>query len=112
MSIFTCFLADAGVPRTTGISKEACENAHGRWFRTPCVTLKECIEDRPTNDTEAFSPSYEKFAQALEIQDPANKTQCQAAREELGFDHDHPHDTDICKKLTEFKCVRINLPPS
>lgn len=29
-----------------GISDEACENAGGEWFRTPCVTLKEAIDKR------------------------------------------------------------------
>eukprot|EP00956_Cyclotella_meneghiniana_P002012 scaffold2243_cov73-Cyclotella_meneghiniana.AAC.18 len=31
-----------------GISDEACENAGGRYYRTPCVTLKETIDDRPS----------------------------------------------------------------
>jgi hypothetical protein len=30
-----------------GISQEACENAGGRWYRSPCITLKQCIDDRP-----------------------------------------------------------------
>lgn len=30
-----------------GISAEACENAGGEWYRTPCVTLRDCIADRP-----------------------------------------------------------------
>ena len=34
-------------PWHLGISEEACENAGGKWFRTPCVTLKETIDDRP-----------------------------------------------------------------
>eukprot|EP00956_Cyclotella_meneghiniana_P046051 scaffold396893_cov129-Cyclotella_meneghiniana.AAC.1 len=31
-----------------GISDEACENAGGQWFRTPCVTLQETIDGRPS----------------------------------------------------------------
>ena len=31
-----------------GISDEACENAGGEWFRTPCLTLKETIDNRPS----------------------------------------------------------------
>eukprot|EP00956_Cyclotella_meneghiniana_P032663 scaffold90643_cov21-Cyclotella_meneghiniana.AAC.1 len=31
-----------------GISDEACENAGGKWFRTPCLTLKETIDNRPS----------------------------------------------------------------
>jgi hypothetical protein len=34
-------------PFHLGISREACENAGGRWYRSPCVTLKQCIDDRP-----------------------------------------------------------------
>ena len=31
-----------------GISDEACENAGGTWYRTPCVTLQETIDKRPS----------------------------------------------------------------
>eukprot|EP00956_Cyclotella_meneghiniana_P028804 scaffold68082_cov91-Cyclotella_meneghiniana.AAC.2 len=31
-----------------GISDEACENAGGEWFRTPCLTLKDTIDNRPS----------------------------------------------------------------
>eukprot|EP00956_Cyclotella_meneghiniana_P022280 scaffold41923_cov33-Cyclotella_meneghiniana.AAC.1 len=31
-----------------GISDEACENAGGKWFRTPCLTLKETVDGRPS----------------------------------------------------------------
>eukprot|EP00956_Cyclotella_meneghiniana_P027995 scaffold64239_cov84-Cyclotella_meneghiniana.AAC.3 len=31
-----------------GISDEACENAGGKWFRTPCLTLKNTIDSRPS----------------------------------------------------------------
>ena len=34
-------------PWHLGISDEACENAGGEWFRTPCITLKETIDNRP-----------------------------------------------------------------
>ena len=34
-------------PWHLGISSEACLNAGGEWFRTPCVTLKETIDSRP-----------------------------------------------------------------
>jgi hypothetical protein len=34
-------------PFHLGISEEACENAGGKWFRTPCITLKEAIDNRP-----------------------------------------------------------------
>ena len=34
-------------PWHLGITSEACLNAGGEWFRTPCVTLKETIDSRP-----------------------------------------------------------------
>jgi hypothetical protein len=34
-------------PFHLGISEEACENAGGKWFRTPCITLKRAIDQRP-----------------------------------------------------------------
>jgi hypothetical protein len=34
-------------PFHLGISQQACENAGGAWFRSPCTTLKKCIDDRP-----------------------------------------------------------------
>lgn len=34
-------------PIHLGISEEACENAGGKWFRTPCITLQETIDNRP-----------------------------------------------------------------
>lgn len=43
----------------------------------------------------AFSASFEDFAQQLVIVDAGDEEQCQKVREELGFDKDHPFDTDI-----------------
>ena len=41
-------------PWHLGISEEACENAGGKWFRTPCITLKEAIDGRvPKFDLDA-----------------------------------------------------------
>ena len=31
-----------------GISDEACQNAGGTWYRTPCVTLQKMISERPS----------------------------------------------------------------
>jgi len=35
-------------PWHLGISDEACENAGGKWFRSPCLTLKDAIDNRPS----------------------------------------------------------------
>ena len=35
-------------PWHLGISNEACENAGGKWYRTPCVTLQGIIDESPS----------------------------------------------------------------
>ena len=67
--------------RHLGISKEACENARGCWFRTPCLTLKECIEKRPQTADVGFSAAFDAFAKDLEITDAGIETECQHTRE-------------------------------
>eukprot|EP00584_Thalassiosira_punctigera_P027883 CAMPEP_0172576342 /NCGR_PEP_ID=MMETSP1067-20121228/137666_1 /TAXON_ID=265564 ORGANISM="Thalassiosira punctigera, Strain Tpunct2005C2" /NCGR_SAMPLE_ID=MMETSP1067 /ASSEMBLY_ACC=CAM_ASM_000444 /LENGTH=2652 /DNA_ID=CAMNT_0013369009 /DNA_START=2375 /DNA_END=10333 /DNA_ORIENTATION=- len=43
-------------PWHLGISEEACKNAGGKWYRTPCITLQSCVENRPPRfDLEAPS---------------------------------------------------------
>jgi len=91
-------------PWHLGITAEACKNARGRWFRSPCVTLKECIDQRPKNGTDQFSPSFENFALNLVIEDPSNEARCKEVREELGFDSNHPFDTEVCQKFESHMC--------
>jgi len=91
-------------PWHLGISAGACENAGGRWFRSPCVTLKECIDQRPKNGTDHFSPSFEDFARNLVIKDPSNEARCMEVREELGFESNHPFDTEVCEKFESHMC--------
>ena len=93
-------------PWHLGISSEACENAGGRWFRTPCVTLKECIDSRPANGTDHFSRSFEDFALNLVIYDASDEARCQEVREVLGFESDHPFDTEVCQEFESYMCDR------
>ena len=67
--------------RHLDLSKEACESARGRWFWTPCVTLKACIDNRPETKTAGQSQAFENFAKDFLITDAKNKTQCRDARE-------------------------------
>ena len=91
-------------PWHLGITSRACENAGGRWFRSPCVTLKECIDSRPgINDTH-YSPSFEFFASGLVVSDSSDETSCQEARESLGFRSDYPFDTEVCDSFNEMMC--------
>jgi hypothetical protein len=68
------------------------------------VTLKECIDQHPKNGTDQFSPSFEDFARNLVITDPRNEARCKEVREELGFDSNHPFDTEVCQKFKSHLC--------
>lgn len=60
-------------PWHTGISAEACDNVLGTWFRSPCITLKECIDDRVTDpEHEGYSRSFEEFVSGTP-EDPLTK---------------------------------------
>ena len=87
-----------------GISREACENVGGVWTRSDCLTLKDCIDNRPEPGTEYFSASFEDFAVTLVIDNAANKDQCGAARQALGFDEDFQFDTEVCDEFKRREC--------
>jgi len=73
----------------------ACSNAGGSWFPSPCTTLQNCINDRPANGTQGYSPSFEQFAASITITDPSNTTQCSDARQKLGYSSDYPFDVEV-----------------
>ena len=52
----------------------------------------------------AFSASFENFARDLVIEDPSDEDQCRQVREDLGFDKDHPFDTEVVDKFREHLC--------
>jgi len=52
----------------------------------------------------AFSKSFEDFAQNFVITDDQKEDQCERAREELGFDKDHPYDLEVRDKFNEYAC--------
>ncbi len=54
----------------------------------------------------AFNRGFEDFVivNKIAITDPADEDQCELTREELGFDPDHPFDTDVCSKFNDFMC--------
>jgi hypothetical protein len=105
-----------------GISEEACENANGKWFRSPCYALKDCIDDRPKKcptahshsqddsganddcDDDAFSKSFEQFAKDIEIDDATDEEECSYARQQLGFDNDYMYDAEVCAEFRERMC--------
>ena len=52
----------------------------------------------------AFSASFDGFARVLIINDPSDEEQCRNTREALGFDKDHPFDTEIRETFRKFMC--------
>jgi hypothetical protein len=66
--------------------------------------LKDCIERRPQNHTDHFSPAFEDFASNLDILDPNNEARCGEVRVSLGFNSDHPYDTEVCQKFESHMC--------
>jgi len=109
-------------PWHLGISDEACENAGGKWFRSPCYALKDCIDDRPKKchtahshsqddsganddcDDDAFSKSFEDYAKDFEIDDATDEEECSYARQQLGFDSDYMFDAEVCEEFRERMC--------
>lgn len=87
-----------------GISKKSCENAGGRWHRSPCTTLKECIDARPGADDAHYSQSFEDFALEIAINNASDEESCQKARERLGHASDYPFDTEVCASFNELMC--------
>ena len=62
-------------------------------------TTTVCYKTNP-----AFSASFENFARDLVIEDPSDEDQCRRVREDLGFDKDHPFDTEVADKFEEHLC--------
>ena len=52
----------------------------------------------------AFSPSFEEFTLSLVIDDETDEEQCGDAREMLGYDRDHPHDTEVVDAFNDYAC--------
>ena len=80
-----------------GMSLEACHNGGGQFFRTACVTLQQCIDDRPLEDEVGFIPAFEDWVveNEIDIYDPRDEEQCKQARVALGYDEDHLNDFEI-----------------
>ena len=87
-------------PFHLGISEEACENAGGKWYRTPCVTLQECIDDRP--------PRFELDApQADSCQDNLKQlnvayVSAPMSHDEFTYDSDENGSFKFCQSLPDY----------
>merc|ERR1719356_1443103 len=54
----------------------ACENAGGNWTRSPCITLQECIDNRPK-----VPPGYCRNDKSIQCRD---STPCPLVKPETG----------------------------
>jgi hypothetical protein len=43
----------------------------------------------------------------LVIEDASNEARCEEVREELGFQKDHPFDTEVCEKFHDYMCDKF-----
>jgi hypothetical protein len=59
----------------------------------------KCYESSP-----AFNRAFEDFASGINIPDAYDEEKCGRAREQLGFDADHPFDVEICDKYQYYMC--------
>lgn len=56
------------------------------------------------NVSSAFSAAFDAFANNIAIEDAADEDQCRKVREELGFDKDHPFDTEVRDNFLQHQC--------
>ena len=70
-----------------------------------CPAGFECrLLDNEESRCDYNPPAFEEWAASFTIEDASNQTQCEAAREELGFDKDDRDDALICEQFNEYKC--------
>lgn len=109
-----------------GIGEDVCKLAGGTWTRSPCITLQECIADRPTNTSADYSASFESFASQIVIENASDEDQCRHARQvissfnyrfdvlrcltlppsfqRLGFDQNYGFDAEVCEEFKDRLC--------
>ncbi|EJK63848.1 hypothetical protein THAOC_15474, partial [Thalassiosira oceanica] len=66
-----------------GISREACEAANGKWFRSPCRPLKRCIDNRPKLGEPGFIQSFEDKVRGKPRQEFLSKLRIQVVMLDL-----------------------------
>ena len=60
---------------------------------------KRCYPPNP-----AFNRAFEDFASGFVINTAADEDECKATRQDMGFEPDHPFDTDVCHSFKEHMC--------
>lgn len=83
-----------------GISEEACSNAGGKWIRTPCMTLKETIDDRPHR----FDLETEIVGGCREVQNRLVTTFVSASSDQVEFPFEITGDgcVKFCESLPDY----------
>ena len=87
-------------PLHLGLSEEACENAGGKWFRTPCITLKEAIDARPFKFN--ISNPVPSGCQDALLQVNTAYVKASAHHTEFPFDSDEQGCNEFCRSLPEY----------
>ena len=89
-----------------GMSVEACAHGGGSFFRSPCITLYQCIDARPRKGDPEYNPVFEDFVVdgEIDIYNPYDEEQCIKARTELGYSEDEINDHEVCKTFNELMC--------
>ena len=59
----------------------------------------QCFKSNP-----AFSAAFDDFANGLVVNDASDEDQCRKVREALGFNKDHPFDTEVRENFHQHQC--------
>ncbi|KAL7505952.1 hypothetical protein ACHAXN_004087 [Cyclotella atomus] len=70
----------------------------------PSHTSAFTAGQRCFKQNQGFSQSFDDFARNLVITDAGNENQCMNARVGLGFDKEHPYDTEVCDTFRDLTC--------
>jgi hypothetical protein len=94
-------------PFHLSISEEACENAGGKWFRTPCITLKRTIDQRPRR----FDMDNPKLCQDNDTLDQMNLAYVTASTNHRDFTfNDTGHGChEFCRSLPGYSNQRAMM---
>lgn len=61
-----------------GMSPEACHNGGGQFIRTACITLQNCINERPLENEDGYSSVFDDWVREndIDIYDARDEGQC------------------------------------
>ena len=88
-----------------GVSEEACENAGGTWYRAPCITLKETIDNRESrfdldNAMSGTCQSFDNFNRwETAFVSVSN------AHDEFSYDTTHDGCAKFCQSLPNYSSM-------